>query len=115
MIIEINNKVDSLEKLLEELTQNNDYSYKIRRDMWSDDFISHKKCIVVRKTATCGAKIRFLEPNVLEILAIRPSSWLSTQGIIGSIIDLVVEKQQEEVVMNTVNDIKNINRRIINT
>ncbi|MEE9361227.1 MAG: hypothetical protein V3U92_01365 [Cellulophaga sp.] len=108
MIKKINPKYNTLEKVLEQLIGKDDFKYSIQRDRWNDDFIANKKCIVVKKSKRYGAKIRFIEPNTVDVLGIAPSYLIPDRGFLSYFVHLAIREGQSEVVVKTINNLKNI-------
>lgn len=76
------------------------YTTSIQIDQWVDYMVNaNHKCIVVRKSATAGAKIVFVEPHVVDILPIAPGSFFSSfrRGIGAFVVHLFINGGQWKV------------------
>lgn len=104
-------KVKAQFSTLEELKsyiESKDASLKcsIQVDQWVDTIISaSKKCLVIKKTAIAGAKIAIVEPGVVDILPIAPSTFIDSfrRGILAVILSLIISPGQQKVA-NQVDD-----------
>lgn len=96
---------NSLEKVSEFLKTKTNLEVSVTQDVWAtgDELMlkAGKKCILIKKSATAGAKINMLDSSELEINPIAPSGFIHNmthRGILAVIIDMIISKGQNEVV-----------------
>ncbi|TPN81218.1 hypothetical protein [Aquimarina algicola] len=102
---------DSLEKIMSYLKSKTDLEISIKPDEWITDgslmLTPGKKCIVVKKSATAGAKINIIDSSTIEIHPIPPSSFVNRatqRGILAIIMHAILLGSQEKIAK----DVKNL-------
>ena len=95
---------DSLEAIMAYLKTKTDYELSIRPDEWITDgslmLTPGKKCLVIKKSATAGAKINLIKANMIEVHPIPPSSFvnrLTQKGLLAIIIYQIIIGSQKQV------------------
>lgn len=95
---------NSLESIKDFLTPKTHYELSIVQDQWPTGGSLHitpgKKCILVKKNGTSGAKIDLLEQNIVDIHPVPPSNFinmLTQRGFIAFIVDLIISGGQQKV------------------
>ena len=106
---------NSLEKISEFLKTKTEFETSVNQDVWATGdelrLTAGKKCVLVKKSATAGAKINMVGANKLEINPIAPSSFIHNmthRGVLAVIIDAIISKGQNEVVREIENHLLEI-------
>lgn len=101
----LSSEYDSLEKIVEYLKTKTTYNVSIEPDEWITDgsliLTPGKKCIVIKKNGTTGAKVNILEKSTIEIHPVAPSSFINKmvqKGILAIIIYQIIIGGQKNVV-----------------
>ncbi|RZS93175.1 hypothetical protein [Aquimarina brevivitae] len=104
MKIKVENQFKTLEEIVAHLKNKTEYEISIRPDEWLTDdswmLTPGKKCVVVKKSATAGAKIEFVNDNTIEVNPIAPSSFINRvvqNGIIAFIVYGIIIGSQKQV------------------
>lgn len=81
-------------------SKNTDFTYSIQVDQWVETFVqASNKCVVIKKSATAGAKIVMVEPGVIDVVPIAPSTFFNSfrRGIGAIVLDLIIAGGQNKV------------------
>ncbi|WP_162556005.1 hypothetical protein [Reichenbachiella versicolor] len=104
MKMQLLKEYDSLEKIMEYLKGQMDYDISIEADQWITDgslmLTIGKKCIIVKKSATAGAKIELLESSIIDIHPVTPHKFLDRalmRGILAMIVNSIISSSQVAV------------------
>jgi hypothetical protein len=100
MVRRLKQEFSDLEKVQAFLQRKSDMSCSIEVDQWVDTIISAKnKCLLIKKSATAGAKIVMIEPTVVDIQPVPPSTFLNSfrRGISAIILNALLEPGQIKV------------------
>lgn len=115
MNIKTTNDYNSLEKISEFLKTKSNLEISVTQDVWATGdeltLTTGKKCILIKKSATAGAKINILESNELEINPIAPNSFIynmTHRGLLAVIIDAVISGGQDKIVQEIKNHLLEI-------
>ncbi|WP_295119369.1 hypothetical protein [uncultured Chitinophaga sp.] len=76
------------------------YATSIAIDQWVDFVVNaNQRCLVIKKSAAAGAKVVFVEPNVVDILPIAPSTFFSSfrRGMAAFVVNLFINGGQWKV------------------
>ena len=112
MLRKVRAQFGTLEEL-KEFIEGKDASLKcsIQVDQWVDTIVTaSKKCLVIKKTATAGAKIAIVEPGVIDVSPIAPSTFINSfrRGISAIILSLIISPIQKKVAYQVDSWIKEI-------
>ncbi|MGD1840991.1 MAG: hypothetical protein ACFB0B_08865 [Thermonemataceae bacterium] len=95
---------NSLEKILAFLETKTDLALSIVQDEWVTDgslaITPGKKCILVKKSATAGAKINLLASNIVDIHPVPPSRFVNNmtqRGILAFIVHALISSSQNKI------------------
>lgn len=102
---------NSLETIKEYLKTKTDLELSIVQDQWITDgstsLTPGKKCILVKKSATAGAKVNLLESSIVDIQPVPPSSFINTltqRGVVAFVVHQIISGSQNKIA-NDVEDI----------
>ncbi|CAN5172342.1 hypothetical protein BH09BAC5_BH09BAC5_13500 [soil metagenome] len=101
MVRKIKSEFATLEKLQHFISPKaTELKCSIEVDQWVDTFVNGTdKCLVVKKSGTAGAKIVFVEPGVVDIVPIAPSSYINgfRRGIVAMILSMIISSSQHKI------------------
>jgi len=94
----------SLESIKNYLMTKTDMECSIVQDQWTTGdemrLTPGKKCILIKKSGTAGAKVNLLESTIVDIHPVAPSNFinnLTQRGILAFIIHAVISGGQNTV------------------
>ncbi|UYQ94381.1 hypothetical protein MKQ68_04665 [Chitinophaga horti] len=76
------------------------FNTSIQIDQWVDYIVdANKRCLVIKRSASAGAKVVFVEPNVVDIQPIAPGQFFSSfrRGIPAFVVHLFISGGQWKV------------------
>lgn len=118
MNIKVSNDYNSLEKINEFLKTKTELEVSIVQDQWATDgeliITAGKKCVLVKKSATAGAKINLLESNTIEINPVPPSNFINNmtqRGLLAVIVDAIISGGQNKVAQEVANHLLEIQNK----
>ncbi|CAZ97511.1 hypothetical protein Q4603_18830 [Zobellia galactanivorans] len=95
---------NSLEEIMEFLKTKTDLTLSIVQDQWVTDgslsITPGKKCILVKKSATAGAKINLLESSIVDVHPVPPSTFVNNmtqRGILAIVVHMIISGSQNKV------------------
>ncbi|MBW1297359.1 hypothetical protein [Aquimarina litoralis] len=99
----LKSQYNSLEEIIKYLQTKTNYELSIKPDEWVTDgsllLTPGKKCLVIKKSATAGAKINLISGSAIEIHPIPPSSVvnrITQKGLLAVIIyGLIIDSQRQ--------------------
>ena len=107
---DLSSEYSSLEKIMGFLKTKTEYIVSIEPDEWITDgglmLTPGKKCIVIKKNATTGAKVNVIESSKIEIHSVTPSSFMNRmvqKGLLAIIIYGIIEGGQKKVAEEVAN------------
>ncbi|MGG6231501.1 hypothetical protein [Tenacibaculum sp. SDUM215027] len=115
MNIKLTNNYNSLEKINEFLKTKTQLEVSIVQDQWATDgeliITTKKKCILVKKSATAGAKINLLESNKIVINPVPPSNFINNmtqRGLLAVIVGAIISGGQNKIAQEVENHLLEI-------
>lgn len=103
MLRKIKPQFASLEEL-KSYVESKDQAVKcsIEVDQWVDTIVlAANKCLVVKQSATAGAKIVIVEPGVIATSPIAPGTFFNSfrRGVAAIVLDLIIAPGQKKVAL----------------
>ncbi|WP_136467478.1 hypothetical protein [Flagellimonas onchidii] len=115
MKIRVLDHYNSLEKINEFLKTKTELEVSIVQDQWPTNgelmVTIGKKCVLIKKSATAGAKINLLESNTIEINPVPPSNYINNmtqRGLLAVIVDVIISGGQNKVAQEVENHLSEI-------
>jgi hypothetical protein len=95
---------NSLEEIMKFLKPKTDLELSIVQDGWITDgslsITPGKKCILIKQSATAGAKINLLESSIVDVYPVPPSNFINSitqRGILAIIVNMIISGSQNKI------------------